>query len=487
MDDFTTSGTNLLNELMQAAVVPLDLTESLSRNEAGDAELFASLFSGKVAYDHSQRSWYLWRGGFWVKDQTGEVMSVISRTLAAKYEDQGITEGRNGNIDRAEKFQKRASQLRSIRRATNVLAFASSHPEIALTGKEWETPSFLLPVANGIIELRTGEFRDAQPCDYVRDYLPVEWHGINVPCPVWEATLMNIFGEDASLVAFFQRWMGYCLTGETKEQKLLMLWGSGSNGKSIVQDTVEAVLGDCFCYKTQSSSLMDFRNANGEGARPFLLGLRGKRLTIASESKEGQMLDTALIKQLTGDQRITARGLYKDPETFQLTSKIMIVTNHSLPITDAEDYAMWRRVLRLPFNIRFVDEPKLPNERKEDKHLRAKLISEYPGILAWLVRGCLEWQAQGLNPPQSVIDSTESYRIEEDLVSQYVTERLVIADHYKVQSTALYKDYMQWCENNGHHPLRQNPFAKRIAKRFSEAKHENRGNFYHGVGIWSSQ
>jgi putative DNA primase/helicase len=232
---------------------------------------------------------------------------------------------------------------------------------------------------------------------------------------------------------------------------------------------------------------MDIRQNDGDGARPFVVSLRNKRLIWASESKEGQKLNAGLVKQLTGDGYITARPLFGNPVTFKQTHKIIMLTNHCPRIPDGDDYAMWRRVLRVPFNVRFVDYPKLPNERKQDKDLLAKLRSEYPGILAWLVRGCLEWQKQGLNPPAAVIESTEKYREDEDLTGQFCDERLAIGEGCEVTAGDLYRAYCQWCEENGNHPMSSKSFWPRMTRKYGETipkwSNGKTQRVYIGVGI----
>jgi putative DNA primase/helicase len=459
--------TDELKTIIEQAVVLPDLTEYLNRNEQGDAELFALLHDGKTVYDHAEKSWYLWRGLYWEADKTREVYNMMNR-VAAEYLDRAGEERGRGNTELSNQFIERAKQLQALRRITNVLTLATSLPTLKLSGNEWDTPSMLLPVANGIIDLASGTFRDSRPADYVRAYSPVEWRGLDTPAPIWEAVLQDIFNGDADLIAFIQRLFGYAITGETKEQILPIFWGEGANGKSTIMDTLSAVLGGEVCFNTQADSLMDVRQNDGDAARPFVVSLRNKRLIWASESKEGQRLNAGLVKQLTGDGYITARALFGNPITFKQTHKIIMLTNHCPRIPDSDDFAMWRRVIRIPFNVRFVDNPKMPNERKQDKDLLTKLRLEYAGILAWLVRGCLAWQTQGLNPPTAVIESTEKYREDEDLTGQFCDERLTISEGCKIPAGELYRTYSLWCEGYGYNPMSARAFGQRMTRRFGE-------------------
>lgn len=478
--------TDELKEILEQAIVPPDLTEYLKQNERGDAELFAVLYADKVVYDHAQKVWYLWRGSYWEEDRRREVIDMMN-SVAAEYLDRASEERARGNIEKSNHFIERARLLQTRRRIENVLYIAASLPVFALSGEEWDAHSMLLPVKNGVIDLATGDFRPSQPRDYIRAYCPVEWLGLDTPAPLWEQTLQEIFDNNADVLAFIQRLLGYSISTSTKEQVLPIFWGDGANGKSTIMDTLSAVMGGDICFSTQADSLMDIRQGDGDGARPFVVALRGKRLVWASESREGQRLNAGLIKQLTGDGYITARGLHTNPVTFKQTHKIIMLTNHCPRIADSDDFAMWRRVLRVPFNVRFVENPKLPHERKLDKDLPKKLLAEAPGILAWLVRGCLTWQREGLNPPAAVIESTEKYREDEDLTGQFIEERLIVGETLTAATGDLYRVYSQWCEEYGYNPMSARAFGQRMTKRFGETVRERKGGrqqrVYTGVGI----
>ncbi|MCZ2127426.1 MAG: phage/plasmid primase, P4 family [Anaerolineales bacterium] len=477
--------TNNLKTIIEQAAVSQDLKEYLDRNEQGDAELFALLHDNAV-YDHAEKSWYLWRGLHWEADKKREIYNMMNR-VAAEYLDRAGEERGRGNIESSKRSIERAKDLQALRRMTNVLTLATSLPKMALSGNEWDVPSMLLPVANGIINLASGEMREGKPADYVRSYSPVEWRGLDSPAPRWEAALRDIFNNNDDLIAFVQRLLGYAITGETKEQILPIFWGEGANGKSTIMDTLSAVLGGDICFNTQADSLMDVRANDGDGAKPFIVALRNKRLIWASESKEGQRLNAGLVKQLTGDGTITARALFGNPVTFRQTHKIIMLTNHCPRIPDSDDHAMWRRVIRVPFNVRFVDNPQNPNERKQNKDLLSDLRAEYSGILAWLVRGCLEWQKQGLNPPAVVIESTERYREDEDLTGQFCDERLIVREGCEVLAGELYRAYSQWCGEYGYNAMSARAFGQRMKSRFGETQQRWIGGknqrAYVGVGL----
>ena len=149
----------------------------------------------------------------------------------------------------------------------------------------------LLGVANGVIDLRTGEFRPGQPTDYIRTAAPTEWKGIDAPCPRWEQFQSEMHDADCGNMDFMWRWRGYNITGQTNEHAMVIEWGEeGRNGKGTELETLKYILGD-LTLSTDADAIMDIRDTDGNAPKPFVYQLRGKRLVWASETKEGRKLD----------------------------------------------------------------------------------------------------------------------------------------------------------------------------------------------------
>lgn len=471
----------------QGVTNPYFVAECLGRGETGDAELFNALFENSVKFDRLEKQFYTWQAGRWAPDSAARVVLLVQNELASQYLQAAADVRKKGSdpetVELADLYHKRGKALLARKRITNVLALVESQPAIRLLGTEWDIDPLNLPVKNGLIDLRTGDFRPATPADYIRDFSPVEWRGLNEPAPIWEKTLLEIFNGDPELVGFIRRLFGYGLTGLTREQVLPILYGDGANGKSTLLEILAAVLGASFGGPTSADAIMDSKFSDGNQATPYVFAMRGKRLVWASESKEGQRLNTGLVKMLTGDNLITARPLHGNPVTFQQTHKIMLITNHPPRIPDADDYAIWRRVLRIPFDVRFVDNPRQANERKINKALPELLKAEFSGILAWLVRGCLEWQKSGLMIPAAVLESTEKYRDDEDLVGQFADERLITRPGAEVMAGTIYKDYVSWCEKYGYTAMSAKALGLRLRKKYGDPTRKNTGLFYQGVGL----
>jgi putative DNA primase/helicase len=457
------------------------LRDYREREQVGDAELFACRSRDRVAFDHSTRTWYLWRGNFWEDDRTGEVYNLMFNRIAAEYGQAGASANQAGDKDEAKAFYNRAKALLRKRYVTDALSLAEKQPGVALMGNEWDRAPMLLGVNNGVIDLTTGTHRTGQPGEYMRVHSPIDWLGIDQPAPAWEQFMLEVFDGEAELVNFMQRLFGYCLTGKTSEHRLPILWGGGRNGKSTLLQALAFVFGNELSHTTQADALMDVKR-DGAGAQPFVHALRGRRLVWATESREGQRVNAGLIKQLTGGDSITTRTLYSDVVTFNPSHKVMLLTNHK-PHMSAEDQALWDRVLLIPFTNRFVDDPKRPGEYKRNPRLLEELQEEASGILAWLVRGCLQWQAEGLNPPEQVIAATEEYRQEEDTIGEFISDCLIVEKNKQARAKDLYAKYTEWTKDNGIEPMSNVALAKRLKLRHFEKSRDGKSIIYLGVGV----
>jgi putative DNA primase/helicase len=456
----------------------LDIMTAFSRGETGDAEILARLYADRIAYDHAAGAWYLWRSHFWIPDRTGAVGHFVTNDVASQYLYAAAEKRRAGANDEADDLNKRAHALRYRNKINNVLALAANQPALALAGDEWDSDLMLLGVANGTIDLRTGELRAGDPKDYIQMVAPTKWRGLDAPAPRWELFLQEIFAGDIDLIAFMQRLLGYGITGLTSEHVLPVLWGEGRNGKDSLLETLAHTLG-AFASPVQAEVLLT-AGRNPNAATPHLYALRGKRLVWVSETNEGARLNAGQVKLLTGGGTIAARPLYGKPITFKPQHLLMLVTNHK-PHANADDYALWKRLLLIPFTQAFVDDPQAENEHLRDPHLLEKLKAEAPGILSWLVRGCLEWQRQGLNPPQVVRLATEDYREGEDTIGQFITERCLVKPEAQVKAGELYTAYGAWSKDYGMTPMSGTAFGKRISKRFEKQKGDH--VIYRGIGL----
>ncbi len=486
----------------------------LDENEYGDARFFAEVFADQVCYDHTDKEWYLWDGHHWKRDATSKVRQLVAGVLGTLYLKAAAelnteqaeldlkieTAKRQGEdseqiatlISRSKALtgqiaalRSRANALRTLKRMNSVLTIVQS--EMGITAEEWDSNPWLLAVPNGVLDLHTGTCRDGEPGDYIRTVCPTEWTGLQTPCPRFEQFLQELFEDKPdreTLIAFLHRLLGYSITGLTMHHLFPIFYGEeGRNGKDTLLDTLKGVLGALVGAVSNDVFIAQDKLRAGGAATPHLCDLQGKRLVWGSETKEGDRLNIAQIKHLTGGGDISARQLHGHQYTFPPTHKLLLMTNYK-PHADARDKAFWARACLIEFGIRFVDQPHAPNERQADLTLKETLKQERSGILAWLVRGCLAWQEQGLNVPASVLMATDKYREDEDKLVLFVQECCLVAPDVIVGGGALFKAYREWHEGSqfGGRGMNSKLFGEEMKKRFTW-KISNGRVTYQGIGL----
>jgi P4 family phage/plasmid primase-like protien len=477
------------------------ILDCLQQGEWGDSLLFAQLFRGKAVYDHTEKEWYLYRRHAWVKDALGKVTHLVSGKLAGVYiriAGTLIERAREGNDqaekDRADKHAKallkRALELRSVARCKNVLTFATSQDDMGITAEKWDRNKWLLACPNGVLDLKIGERRPGNPQDYIRTTCPTEWQGLQTPAPRFERFLSEIF-EDRSdqerteVINFLQRLSGYGITGETREHIFTVLYGEdGRNGKDTLQRAYSHALGQASGAISKDVLLDAGRQHTAGGATPHLCDLQGKRLAWANEPEKGARFNVGQVKDLSGGGEIPVRPLYaKDYYKIQPTHLLILLTNHK-PHADANDSAFWDRLRLITFNMRFVDNPTPnSNERKKDTALWEALEQEAPGILAWLVRGCLQWQTIGLATPKCILDAGNAYRKEEDTIGIFIEERCNTKNPLaETQAKLIYDAYNSWCDAGNMKKLNSTNFGRLLGKRFHKETKYN-GVIYYGIEL----
>lgn len=468
-----------------------DILDAFGKAETGDAELLAKLYADRVVYDHAEGAWYLWNKHNWQRDKTREIERLVTHAVAAQYLHAAAELKKQANGEDSEKrikeLHQRASALRYRNRIANVLHRAAAERGLALRGDEWDGDRMLLAVANGVVDLKSAMLRPGQPGDYIRTMAPVEWQGLDTPAPRWNQFLQEIFARDDDLIRFIQRWFGYCLTGAVYEDAFVVLHGeSGRNGKRILTETIARNLG-AYATVGDDDLLLDNRDRAAGAPKQFLVDIASKRLVLLSETKEGSRFNLARIKRLSGGDTMTARAIFgKQGIELTPTWKFVLSTNR-MPHADADDDAFFERIFIVPFTQRFVvhPDPNKTNEHPRDPKLEQALLQEAPGILAWLVRGCLDWQRIGLNPPASVRAATKQYRDQEDELGNFIKDRCFVAPHARAKASELYNSYKDWAiAGNQKSIMTSNMFGRRMGKRYTRL--DDLAHTYIGIGLLDS-
>jgi len=473
--------------------------DCMSANEDGDAALFIYLHRDRFVFDHAAGTWHTWAGQHWQEDVLGESLAAVEAVIAVYAEQarkaawERLKETKAGNTEAAKvseeregKFLRRVAALQSLGRKRNILVLAGAgHDSLGVTGERWDGHPMLLACPNGTLDLETGKLRPGRPEEFLKTACPTPWSGLDARAPTWEDFLHVVFDGDRELIAYLRRLLGYGITGLTTEHIFPILWGVGRNGKSTLLQTLGDVLGPLAAPTKSELILAQPRTRSAASPDSDIMALRGRRLTWATESEEGRRFDAGRLKLLTGGDTLTGRPPYGKREiTFQPTHLLMLLTNHR-PKADPSDFALWQRLHLIPFGMSFVDEPRAQNERRRDPDLLRKLRGEGPGILAWLVRGAIEWRKSGLMPPKRVQEGTEAYRRGEDDVARFIDECCLTGaeTELRVKAGELYGAYTRWAESNGLPKLGGRRFSEYIRARFTVSDRTRYGFSYLGIGL----
>lgn len=412
--------------------------------DLGNAERLKTLHRDKIRWDVARKAWRIWDEKRWAIDSSLKVNSLAADTAREIRREALATPPRNGaGPDLGEQLFSHAVKSESRDRMSAMVEVAKSQPGIAISAKELDSDPWLLNVLNGTINLKTGELQPHSRTDLITKLAPVEFKP-DATCKRWERFLYDSTGGDADLINFLQTVAGYTLTGDTSEDKLFMVYGPEASGKSTFLDCLQSILGE-YARTVASDLLTKKREANAGTATPELAGLAGARLAAASEMEQGREIAEALAKNLTGGDTITARHLYGELFDFKPQFKLVLALNHC-PKVSAEDNAMWRRILRIGF------EHTVPAERR-DKTLKPYLRDPKGGaqaVLAWAVKGCLDWQRNGgLLIPAAVDRSTAAYRQESDPLAAFIEDCLSFNPQAWTPWANIWKAYDEYAEENG--------------------------------------
>jgi putative DNA primase/helicase len=421
--------------------------------------------------------WYAWDGRVWRRDEAEacrrtqaasvELMRIAADAIEAARDDSARAAA-TALLNTARKAQAEPA----IRRA---LGLAKVLAPIACSPDAFDRDPWLLTCTNGTLDLRTGKLGS-----HVREHMITRRAGaaydVDAPAPTWTGFVERIL-PDAEVRAFVQRALGYSLTSDTGEQVMFIAHGAGANGKSTLLEAVRHVLGD-YTVHVQTDTLMAI--GRPRGADNDLMRLRGARFVTAIESGEGKRLDEQRIKSLTGGDTVAARLLYSEPVEFRPGGKIWLATNHRPEVTGT-DHAIWRRLRLVPFEVTIP-------ELERDPELPAKLRTELPGILVWMVRGCLEWQRISLSAPDAVKLATESWRADSDELARFIADCCVVSECLRWRSGDLYAAYKAWASAEGNRdPLSSQAFGRRLTDAGHAETRSNGQRYRRGLGLNQEQ
>jgi len=351
-----------------------------------------------------------------------------------------------------------------------MVVLTRSEPGILAPLTDFDADPLRFNVANGTLDLTTGQLRPHSRSDLITKLSPVAFDPA-AECELFDAFLWHVLHRDDDLYAYAQRLAGYLLTGKTCEQALHFLYGTGANGKTVFCDVLQELLGD---YATVASPDLIMVRRH-QGIPNDVARLRGVRAAFMNETSQGARFDEERLKDLTGGDRLTGRFLHQEYFDFAPTHKLLIRGNYK-PTIRGTDEAIWRRLHLIPFTVTIP-------QQERDRSLLEKLRPELPGILRWAVQGCLAWQRDGLKPPPAVVEAVQQYREESDTLGRFIEEHCTVRKLAQVKSGAFFTRYQQFCEAAGERWIPSKDLPHEMQRRGFEWKRANTGGLYLGIEL----
>ena len=455
VDDFlVANGECPFRDLVGTARLVVNETRPISveagRTDAANAVRLISRFGSIVHWVGPWDKWVTWDGKRWRLDgvlqiecYAKQVANQLWKELTAKMKE-GVTEA---VVKVMYAFAKHSNNVAGVRA---MVALARSEAGVPIEQSRLDSDLWLLNLENGTLDLRTGELREPRQADYITKLAPVTFNAC-ADCPRWRKFLQTIFNGNEELIGYAQRLVGYNLTGVTEEHILPFMYGSGANGKTTFVEAVRKLLGSDYAMKAAPDLLMAKR---GESHPTDRADLFGKRFVACAETEDGRRLAEALVKELTGGDRVRARRMREDFWEFSPTRHVWLAGNYK-PRIIGTDLGIWRRIKLIPFEVTIPDD-------EQDKKLPAKLAAEMSGILNWAIEGCRDWQHNGMQEPAMVKAATKEYSDEMDDVGQFIGEGCELGPEFMAPATELYLAYQEAMPNSR---MSQQSFGTSLARR----------------------
>lgn len=474
----STYGNNLLNKAIQECKKTYSLNpangfhiyikdmkeeketkKNYSYDDTGNADRFVDIFGTMVRYSYINKEFFYYDGKVWQPDNTGEVFKMIDQSIEIMKKEpiqypEGTTDDEKEELIKAKNKHIKKSRGNAAKKA---LKEQLMH-RLSILPEEFDQSITSFNTQNGYLDLITGQLYEHDVNKFFSRISNVEFTD-TIDAPMWEKFLNQTFGGNKDLIRYVQKAIGYSMSGSTKEQSMFVLFGAGSNGKTVLLDTIIYILGN-YATNMQAETIMIKQSSSS--ANTDIARLKGARFVTSSEPNEGVRLDEGLVKQLTGGDKVTARFLYGKEFEFEPEFKLWLATNHK-PIIRGTDDGIWRRINLIPFTEQVA-------EKDKDKDLKNKLKSEAVGILNWMVEGWLMYQKEGLKRPQVVEDASREYREEMDVTSAFVNECCEVQIGQKVKAKDLYQVYREWAGENGQFQMNSTRFGKEMGNKFNKRK-----------------
>lgn len=446
-----------LKDLLQMKVEGGEITDT----DLANGRRLAARHGADIRFT-PERGWLVWDGRRWaVDDKQVQIQARAKETAGSIYGEVRDALDKDATFKHAKRSQSKGA-------IEAMMWLARSEPGIPARLTDFDANGWLFNVANGTVNLRTGELQEHRREDLISNLSEIAFDSGAV-CELWDGFLWRVTAKNDELYAYLRRFVGYLLVGDTSEQALHFLYGLGANGKSVFCEVLMRLLGE---YSVAVSP--DLIMLKRHGSIPNdVARLRGVRAALMNETTQGARFDEAKLKDLTGGDTLSARFLHQEFFDFQPTHRIVIRGNHK-PAINGTDEGIWRRLRLVPFTVTIPED-------ERDQHLLAKLQAELPGILNWAIAGCLEWQRDGLKPPGIITDAVRAYREESDTLGRFIDERCAVRKLAELKSSMFLQRYRDYAERAGERSISHKELPAEMQRRGFEWKRTKAGGMFHGI------
>lgn len=437
--------------------------------DMGNAERLVWRFGAILHFCEERQMWLIWTGKKWEWDSGARVKGLAKLVIRRYYAEAASIDGedkRTALLDHARKSEGEP-------RVNAMVSLARIEPGILITPDKLDAHPWLLNCFNGTLDLRTGILHQHSKADLLTHCLTTSYDP-NARCQQFNKFVDRIVDNRVELARYLQNAVGYSLTGSIREQVLFFLFGPGSNGKTTFTNIIQLLLEDF--ARHMDIEVLTYKEYGSSGTSEGLANLNGRRVVFTTETTEGRRLNEGMVKNMVGGDPITVSRKYEHEITFLPTHKLWMFGNHKPTILDTT-LGMWRKLRLLPFMVT------IPKDEQDDS-LPDKLAAELPGILAWAVRGCLEWQKHGLGESIQVTDATASYRQEQDPVAPFIAECCTTDKNEDCTTKELYEAYVKYCQANGDDYMGKREFGGKIAeKNIDRARGTGHVSLWQGISL----
>jgi P4 family phage/plasmid primase-like protien len=416
-------------------------------SDLGNSRRLIAKYGANLKYNNTDGNWYRWNGTCWLKDEKNHVFEYTKLIV----DELKIVDFNSPSAnDQVRHFKKSGDRSR----LTSMLALAETVPGISKLTTDFDQDHYKINLQNVVYDLKTDTTKPHDRELLQTKLMPIDYEP-DAQCPKWIEFLEDVTDKNYELISFIQRALGLTLCGDGLEEILFFAFGTGKNGKSIFFNVITSLFGSYFMKAPTSMIIMK----KADGIPNDIAMLPGARLVVPGEIEEGKRLDEAVVKDLTGNDVISARFLHKEFFKFKPTHTLWLYGNHK-PLIRGSDEGIWRRICLIPFKVTIA-----PEKRRDPSDLVDDILTEKSGILNWMLDGWADYTQKGLQQPSIVTHESSRYRTDQDILGLFFEDVCLDDPSTHVVATEIYEMYEFWCKENREHPIKNRTFYAKIEER----------------------